>query len=346
MTNRKILLIEENDDFYFFVKEGMLSLFSFDTFHWNPNKASINEGLVSQKYSIVMVSYRLLISEKREQIIETLKTLSKDKIFLIVSPIFDLEQALNSVNSIRPNYAFVKPVKNAEFNEDILRKIFSESEKNHNLIKTNRDVSSKLMSFSYKIDHRPTLIAIGSSTGGPQALLRYLSELDPLKLDVPIFITQHMPEKFTEIMANQITKSTKIPTFEGQHKLKVQKGCAYIAPGGKHMLIKKKDGQLLIELDDGPQENFCKPSVDPMLRSISSLSNYAIVTILTGMGRDGLQGVQEIKKNKSGYIMAQNEESSVVWGMPGAICKSDLQDITGTPSELGKLTYNILRGIK
>lgn len=344
MKTNNLLLIEENDQFCEFVSNGMKKLYGFNTHRWIPNQSVELDDLSKNSYAFVIVSYRLLIGDNRDEIISKLARLKKRKVFLSVSPVFNLDQAINSVKNLRINFAFFRPVKELNFTDDLLRKFYEalhgagvvspapKQEEKHipNSIYTRRSFS-------------PSLIAIGSSTGGPQALISFLSEIPAELLSVPVFVTQHMPEKFTEILAKQIEKATKIPTFEGRDGIKAEKGHIYIAPGGKHMLVKRRSGGLFLELSDGPQENFCKPSVDPMLRSIDDLSSSALVVILTGMGRDGFEAVKSIKNNKMGYVMAQDEESSVVWGMPGAICKANLQDAIGTPSELGKLTLSMLR---
>ncbi len=164
---------------------------------------------------------------------------------------------------------------------------------------------------------KPDIIAIGSSTGGPNALFAVLKGLG--KINVPIIITQHMPATFTKILAEHIQQHTGKPSHEGETGMKVEAGHIYIAPGGKHMLFEKDGGQLIIKLDDGPQENFCKPAVDPMLRSITELcGNKVLCVILTGMGHDGLLGARALSE-KNGRIIAQDEKTSIVWGMPGAV---------------------------
>lgn len=164
---------------------------------------------------------------------------------------------------------------------------------------------------------KPDIIAIGSSTGGPQALFTVLSQLKGMYC--PIVITQHMPATFTKILANHITQQTGIEAHEGEDGMPVKSGTIYVAPGGKHMLFKKESGQLTIQLNDGPPENFCKPAVDPMLRSLIEIyGNRILCAILTGMGQDGLLGAR-ILSEKGGRIIAQDEKTSVVWGMPGAV---------------------------
>lgn len=169
---------------------------------------------------------------------------------------------------------------------------------------------------------RPNLLAIGSSTGGPQALFKVIENFK--NMDVPIIITQHMPATFTKILAQHIEQHTGVPTFEGETGMKVENGKAYVAPGGQHMTFVRKDGGIEILLNDGPPENFCKPSVDPMLRSAISLWGPKFLTvILTGMGHDGLNGCKAVVEG-GGRVVAQDQETSVVWGMPGAVAINKL----------------------
>ncbi len=169
---------------------------------------------------------------------------------------------------------------------------------------------------------RPNLIAIGSSTGGPQALFKTIASLK--NVDVPIIITQHMPPTFTKILAQHITQHTGVQAVEGENGMVVEKNKAYVAPGGFHMTFTNKNGKIEIVLDTGPAENFCKPSVDPMLRSAMDVWGPKFLTvILTGMGHDGLPSCKTLVE-RGGRVVAQDQESSVVWGMPGAVATNGL----------------------
>lgn len=169
---------------------------------------------------------------------------------------------------------------------------------------------------------RPNLLAIGSSTGGPQALFKVITSFK--NFDVPIILTQHMPATFTKILAQHITQHTGVTAMEGETGMPVEKGKVYVAPGGKHMLFDKVGTEIRIVLDDGPPENFCKPSVDPMLRSAIKIWGPKFLTvILTGMGSDGLPGSRLVVEG-GGRVVAQDQETSVVWGMPGAVATNGL----------------------
>ncbi|MBP5856066.1 chemotaxis response regulator protein-glutamate methylesterase [Marivibrio halodurans] len=163
---------------------------------------------------------------------------------------------------------------------------------------------------------RPHCIAVGSSTGGPQALFTVLKDVGAV--DVPIFITQHMPATFTRILAEHIARATGRDCTEARDGETVRPGHLYVAAGGKHMLIEAKGASKILRLDDGPPENFCKPAVDPMLRSlVKAYGGKVLCAILTGMGADGSKGA-EFVADSGGVVLAQDEASSVVWGMPGA----------------------------
>lgn len=162
------------------------------------------------------------------------------------------------------------------------------------------------------------VLAIGSSTGGPQALLSLLKGI-PKNLRVPVFITQHMPATFTAVLADHIARTTGLACAEAKDGEVVLAGRIYLAPGNFHLLAERKGAQLVTRLDSGPPENYCRPSVDPMLRSLARVYGGRMLTaILTGMGSDGLRGGRMVVE-AGGSVIAQDEATSVVWGMPGAV---------------------------
>ena len=169
----------------------------------------------------------------------------------------------------------------------------------------------------------PEVVAIGSSTGGPQALFTVLAKAAPL-MQVPILITQHMPPTFTMILAEHISSTSGIPAAEGRDGEPVRSGRIYVAPGDFHMTVGLDGTQKVIRLSKGPAENFCRPAVDPMLRGVAKVyGRHALVVILTGMGQDGRRGAEAITA-AGGTVIAQDEPSSVVWGMPGAVATAGL----------------------
>jgi two-component system chemotaxis response regulator CheB len=170
---------------------------------------------------------------------------------------------------------------------------------------------------------KPKVIAVGSSTGGPQALFAFMKGLATIHL--PVVITQHMPPTFTTLLAQHISHQAGFECREGANGVALEAGKAILAPGGKHMLFKRHEsGQVVVDLNDGPQENFCKPAVDPMFRSLMDhFGGNILSVILTGMGHDGQKGVELINA-RGGYCVAQDKATSVVWGMPGAVAENGL----------------------
>lgn len=180
----------------------------------------------------------------------------------------------------------------------------------------------------------PDILAIGSSTGGPQALFAVLPHLKNLRQ--PIVITQHMPKTFTTILADHITKQTGLPCDEAKDGSVLTPGRALLAPGDYHMLFMRENTQVKVRLTQDPPENFCRPAVDPMLRSLIEIygANKILVTILTGMGADGMKG-SDLVVQGGGMCVGQDQASSVVWGMPGAVATSGLCSAVLALPEIG-----------
>lgn len=185
-------------------------------------------------------------------------------------------------------------------------------------------------------------VLIGSSTGGPNALMNLLPGLR--QLEVPVFIAQHMPPKFTQSLANSLAESSGRIVKEGEDGELVRPGVAYIAPGGFHMTLSRdQDKNLLICLNRDRPVNGCRPSVDVLFKSAQGLyGRRAVAVILTGMGEDGKEGVKDLRQEGT-YIIAQDEASSVVWGMPGSVAKAGLADVV---LPLPQIAEAILREIR
>ncbi|WP_234053997.1 MULTISPECIES: chemotaxis response regulator protein-glutamate methylesterase [unclassified Xanthobacter] len=163
-----------------------------------------------------------------------------------------------------------------------------------------------------------SILAVGSSTGGPQALTRLFTEIGPHLKNIPVLITQHMPPTFTAILAEHVGRASGLPAAEGTDGAPVLPGHIYVAPGGLHMLLEKSGGNVVIRLSDAPPVNFCKPAVDPMFAAISAVYRQGMLAVvLTGMGSDGAKGAGVVT-DAGGSVIVQDEETSVVWGMPGA----------------------------
>jgi two-component system chemotaxis response regulator CheB len=170
----------------------------------------------------------------------------------------------------------------------------------------------------------PRVLLIGSSTGGPQALMTLVAGIAPVIDTVPVLITQHMPPTFTTILAEHLARVAGRPVQEGVHEEAVKPGRIYIAPGGRHMRVVRKGIGGVIALDDGPPVNFCKPAVDPLFTSAIDIWQGGILAvILTGMGSDGMRGGKQIVA-AGGSVIAQDEATSVVWGMPGAAAQAGI----------------------
>jgi two-component system chemotaxis response regulator CheB len=170
----------------------------------------------------------------------------------------------------------------------------------------------------------PRALLIGSSTGGPQALMALVGEIGPVIDRFPVLITQHMPPTFTTILAEHLARSSHRPAQEAVDGEIVKAGKIYLAPGGRHMRVVRKGAEAVIALDDGPPVNFCKPAVDPLFNSAIDVWQGGILAlVLTGMGSDGTRGGKEIVA-AGGSVIAQDEASSVVWGMPGAAANAGI----------------------
>ncbi len=180
---------------------------------------------------------------------------------------------------------------------------------------TNRDKKH------YQID----ILAIGVSTGGPEALTKLLSGF-AYDFPVPIVIVQHMPAEFTGILAARLNTKTALAVSEAQDGDFLLPGKILLAPGGRHMIVRREQGQYRIHTHFGPPENSCRPAADVLFRSIAECYGpHSLLSVLTGMGQDGFLGAQKVKAS-GGKVMVQDEKSSVVWGMPGALARADLAD--------------------
>ena len=185
----------------------------------------------------------------------------------------------------------------------------------------------------------PRVLLIGSSTGGPQALNGLIAEIGSVMQRAPVLITQHMPPTFTAVLAEHLARVGKCPVREATDGEEIKSGVVYLAPGGKHMKVARRDGMAVIAIEDGPLVNFCKPAVDPMFASAAEVwGNKTLALVLTGMGSDGLAGAKAIVA-AGGHVFAQDEASSVVWGMPGQVTNAGLCSAVLPLSEIaGKLT--------
>ncbi|WP_165220034.1 chemotaxis-specific protein-glutamate methyltransferase CheB [Aquisphaera insulae] len=168
-------------------------------------------------------------------------------------------------------------------------------------------------------------VVIGSSTGGPEALATILPELTR-HASAPLFLVQHLPQGMTRYFAESLARKCSYRVVEASHTEGVEARTAYVAPGGKHMIVRRHLDGRQIALNDQPPENGCRPSVDVLFRSVAEAYPRSVLAIvLSGMGTDGARGLGPLKR-KGAYVIAQDEATSVVWGMPGAAVATGIVD--------------------
>ncbi|HWZ55088.1 MAG TPA: CheB methylesterase domain-containing protein [Verrucomicrobiae bacterium] len=169
------------------------------------------------------------------------------------------------------------------------------------------------------------IVAIGVSTGGPDALAKLLPAF-PANFPLPVVIAQHMPPIFTELLAKRLSSKCALPVREGKQGEALDPGCIWIAPGDFHMVVQEENHKVSLRTHQGPRENFCRPSVDVLFRSVAaSYGAGALGVILTGMGQDGLKGCEALCA-AGASVIAQDEATSVVWGMPGFVARAGLAE--------------------
>ncbi len=169
------------------------------------------------------------------------------------------------------------------------------------------------------------VIAIGISTGGPSSLVTFFEQL-PVKMKQAILIVQHMPPIFTKKLAEQLGRVGTVPVHEAIDSEPIVGGMAYIAPGDFHMTVVRENNETSIRINQNPPENYCRPAIDVLFRSVAEIyGQRAVGVVMTGMGKDGLKGSQAMK-SAGAAIVAQDEQTSVVWGMPRFIVENDLAD--------------------
>jgi two-component system chemotaxis response regulator CheB len=193
-------------------------------------------------------------------------------------------------------------------------------------------------------ERRVDIVAIGTSTGGPNALAEVIPHL-PADLPVPVVIVQHMPPTFTRFLAERLTAASALLVHEGVTGALVECGKAWIAPGDFHMNLRRDRSSIRLGVFQAAPENSCRPSVDVLFRSVAEVFGpNALAVVMTGMGQDGLRGCELIRA-ANGQIIVQDEASSVVWGMPGYIAKAGLADSILPVKEIaGEIVRRVQRG--
>ena len=182
----------------------------------------------------------------------------------------------------------------------------------------------------------PEVVAMGVSTGGPEALSRLLPGF-PKVFPVPMVIVQHMPPLFTRLLAERLDRDCELKVIEGREGMVLEPGTAYIAPGDYHLALRRKDGRVVIGLNQDPPENSCRPAADVLFRSVAEVYGpRAVGVIMTGMGQDGLKGLRTLKK-EGAVVLAQDQATSVVWGMPSFVVHEGLADEVVSLGRMGSV---------
>lgn len=190
----------------------------------------------------------------------------------------------------------------------------------------------------------PRVLLIGSSTGGPQALTSMVEQLGPVIARAPVLITQHMPPTFTTILAEHLARAANCPAREAEDGEPIAPGTIYLAPGGRHMTVGRRGKAAVISLNDAPLINFCRPAVDPLFSSAAQVFGVAsLAVILTGMGMDGTHGAQDVVA-AGGAVIAQDEATSIVWGMPGAAANAGVCSAVLPLDQIAPKVVRLFRG--
>ncbi len=226
-----------------------------------------------------------------------------------------------------------------EFGRELIRKVIALGNRASTVgAGKPRSAMSPKLELRVPSSRAPAMVAIGSSTGGPKALLTLLGDLPPA-VNCPIVIAQHMPPTFTTVLAQHVAQASGRPCFEAEDGMTIKPGAIYLAPGDYHFMLAAGPNGLIARLNQGPPENFCRPSVDPLFRSVAKLFGpTGCAIVLTGMGNDGCAGARVMAAGGA-TILAQDEATSVVWGMPGAVAQAGIcTAILPLPRIAGHLT--------
>lgn len=201
---------------------------------------------------------------------------------------------------------------------------------------------SALRRFPLQSGGKVEVVAIGVSTGGPNALATLFPQWQA-SFPVPIVLVQHMPPMFTKLLAERLAAKSAVPVNEGIIGMPLLPGRAIIAPGDFHMVVERDAAGVQVNLQQEPPENSCRPAVDVLFRSVARVFGSRVLSVvLTGMGQDGLRGCEAVKA-AGGQVLVQDEASSVVWGMPGIVAKAGLADKILPLNQLG---VEILRRVE
>ena len=233
----------------------------------------------------------------------------------------------------------VKEIVKQRLLKDRLRKIRKLSE-HHSISSKKANLLSEIPSIGFKA------VGLGISTGGPFSLQKVIPRLSK-KINCPVFIVQHMPPKFTKSLADRLNGISQLEVKEAEDREKVRNGVVYIAPGGFHMVLDKNGaGDITIRISEKPKDTIHKPSVDVMLDSVINVyGKFALGVIMTGMGKDGLEGIKKLK-GLGGYSLIQDENTCVVYGMPKAIADAGLADVIAPLDKISEIINKVISNEK
>jgi two-component system chemotaxis response regulator CheB len=285
--------------------------------------------IVYPQFRVIMVS-----SYTTEGAVATLKALEAGALDFITKPETD-DNTQNRINLQNDFARLLAKYVNSGIHYDLLS-----NDHNEKVIEKRKYPAR---SISYIPSTAPLAVAIGISTGGPNALSQVIPLL-PGNYPVPVFIVQHMPRLFTKTLAESLHRKSKVNVVEAADGDIVKAGNVYIAPGGLQMKLSKDDSSgVFIQLLDAPEENFCKPSADFLFRSVAKVyGEKALGIIMTGMGSDGVLGLR-LMKRQGAQVIAQDRETSTVWGMPKMACEAGVVDYTIPLHEMADAMINAVR---
>lgn len=231
-------------------------------------------------------------------------------------------------------YDFIpKPVSNEpgeieRFKRELSQKIIAAKKANLNALTRHVGINFGMKPVILNHEQVPgnSLVLIGSSTGGPRSLETVIGNL-PKNFPAPVIIVQHMPPRFTRLLAERLDRLGMITVKEAEDGEKIEKGVAYVAPGGYHLTLQKAGNDLVASLNQDAPRKGLRPAYDCLLESVTDLDDYRkIAVFLTGMGSDGAKGLIQLKKSKHVYAIAESEETAVIFGMPRAAIETGLVD--------------------
>jgi two-component system chemotaxis response regulator CheB len=233
--------------------------------------------------------------------------------------------------------------------EELIRKVLLANHANVRAISkssqsTGIATNQLLNPFSQQASQRKKIVGIGTSTGGPRALQHVLTKL-PATIEAPIVIVQHMPKGFTKSLAQRLDALSSITVKEAEDGETLQNGTAYIAPGGCHLLVHEAKGTLTARLEQSQPRNGHRPSVDVLFESLSTVTDYEkIAVIMTGMGSDGTAGLKKLKESAGTKVIAEAQETAVVFGMPKAAIQANVVDDIVPLEEIAEAIMKYVEG--